>query len=79
MKVRVGSRGTIVIPKEIRDKYGISEGDTLEVSLRDKSIVFSKDKIWEKLHGCMKGLTTAEDIEKEMDKEERAWEKRLGQ
>ena len=77
MKVRVGSRGTIVIPKEIRDKSGIVKGDVLEISLREKAIVLVKDTKWEKFHGCAEGLITAEKVEKELDEDEKAWQKRL--
>jgi len=77
LEVRVGSRGTIVIPKEIRDKSGIVKGDVLRISLRDGAIVLVKDVRWEKFHGCAKGLVTAEKIEKELDEDEKAWEKRL--
>lgn len=77
MKVRVGSRGTIVIPKEIRDRSGITEGDVLEVSLKERAIVLMKDTKWEKFHGCAKDLITVEKIEKELDEEEKAWQKRL--
>lgn len=77
MKVRVGSRGTIVIPKEIREKSSIMKGDVLDVSVKENKIVLSKDTKWEKLHGCAEGLITAEKIEKELDEDEKAWQKRL--
>lgn len=77
MKVRVGSRGTIVIPKEIREKSGIVEGDVLEISLKERTIVLTKDNTWAKFHGCAKGLITVEKIERELDEDEKIWEKRL--
>ena len=77
LEVRVGSRGTIVIPKEIRDKSGIVKGDVLKISLKEGAIVLVKDARWEKFHGCAEGLITAEKIEKELDEDEKAWEKRL--
>jgi AbrB family looped-hinge helix DNA binding protein len=79
LKVRVGSRGTIVIPKQVRDKSGIVEGDVLEVFLKGKAIVLMKDTKWERFHGCAEGLVTAEKIEKELDEDEKAWEKRFEQ
>jgi AbrB family looped-hinge helix DNA binding protein len=33
MKIRVGKRGTIVIPKSIREKLGIEEGAVLELEV----------------------------------------------
>lgn len=43
--VRVGEKGQIVIPKEAREKYGISAGDTLLILGDDKQgiIVTSPD------------------------------------
>jgi len=79
MKVKVGSRGTVVIPKEVRKRGGIKEGDILEISVREETIVLLKDTTWEKFHGCAKGLTNAEEIEKELDEDEKDWEKRLEQ
>ncbi|MEM3070346.1 MAG: AbrB/MazE/SpoVT family DNA-binding domain-containing protein [Candidatus Bathyarchaeia archaeon] len=77
MKVRVGSRGTIVVPKEVRVESGIREGDVLEVSVREGAIILMKDRTWERFHGCARGLTTVEDVERELDEDEGAWEKRL--
>lgn len=79
MKVRVGSRGTIVIPKEIRDENNIVKGDVLDISVKENKIILSKDTKWQKLHGCAEGLINAEKIEKELDEDEKAWQKRLEQ
>lgn len=77
MKIRVGSRGTIVIPKELRAKVGITTGDVLNISIREKAIVIVKDTKWEELHGCASGLVKVEKIEKELDEDEKTWEERL--
>lgn len=77
MKVRVGSRGTIVIPKGVRERSGIKEGDMLEVSVKQDAIVLLKDTTWERFHGCARGLTSVEKVEKELDEDEKDWEKRL--
>ena len=77
MKIRVGSRGTVVIPKEVREKHNIKEGDTLEVSVKEEAIVLLKDTSWERFHGCAKGLTNVEEVEKQLDEDEAEWEKRL--
>ena len=79
LKVRVGSRGTIVIPKEIREKSSIMKGDVLDISAKENKIVLSKDTKWQKFHGCAEGLITTEKIEKELDEDEKAWQKRLEQ
>jgi len=79
LKIKVGSRGTIVIPKKIRDKSGIVKGDILEVSTKGNAIVLIKDTMWERFHGCAKGKVSAEKVEKELDEDEETWESRLKQ
>ena len=39
LKLKVGSKGYIIIPKTIRDAYGISEGDYVAVELRADGIL----------------------------------------
>ncbi len=39
MTLTVGKRGTIVIPKAIRDACKLDEGSSLDISLEDKTIV----------------------------------------
>jgi len=39
MTTRVGSKGQIVIPKEIRDQVALHPGDEVDVELRGSSIV----------------------------------------
>jgi len=42
LKVRVGRRFTITIPKEVREKLGIKEGDELDLIVVNDSIVLRK-------------------------------------
>lgn len=77
MKVKVGARGMIVIPKKLREQFGVRQGDVLNLEPGKEVILMRKDKLWEKLKGSARGLTTAEDAEKDLDVEEREWEKRL--
>ena len=39
MRVKVSSKGQIVIPKEIREKLGIAKGSILNVKLEGKKII----------------------------------------
>lgn len=39
MTVRVGPKGQVVIPKEIRDRVGLHPGDDVDVELRDGEVV----------------------------------------
>ncbi len=44
LKVRVGKRFTITIPKEVREKLNIREGDELIITITDDSIILRKSK-----------------------------------
>ncbi|MDY4897954.1 MAG: AbrB/MazE/SpoVT family DNA-binding domain-containing protein [Eubacteriales bacterium] len=54
--VKVGEKGQIVIPKEIRDMFGIEPGDTL-LMLADKSrgIAIPPPQEGEKMHDSIFG------------------------
>ncbi|WP_338252694.1 AbrB/MazE/SpoVT family DNA-binding domain-containing protein [Pyrodictium abyssi] len=39
LRVRVGRRGTIVLPKRVREQLGIEEGTTLELEVDGDKIV----------------------------------------
>ncbi len=42
LKIRVGKRFTITIPKEVREKLNIKEGDELELTVIGNNIVLKK-------------------------------------
>ena len=42
LKVRVGKRFTITIPKEVRERLGIKEGDELDLIVVNDSIILRK-------------------------------------
>ena len=48
-RVRIGKRGTIVIPKEIREKMGLKEGTTVLLTVRNGEIVSRKNDLWQEL------------------------------
>ncbi len=77
MKVKVGARGTIVIPKRLREEMRVNEGDILDLEARKEVILLRKDTLWERFKGSAKGRITAEQAEKELDVDEGKWEKRL--
>ena len=45
MKMKVGPKGQVVIPKEIRDEKKIMPGDEVFVELGDKGILIEKTEI----------------------------------
>jgi len=42
LKVRVGKRFTITIPKEVRERLNIKEGDELDLTIVNDSIILRK-------------------------------------
>ena len=77
-RVRVGKRGVIVIPKEVREKLGIVEGMVLELNLEDDRIVLKTRDLWSELRERGKKLkVSVDEAEKELDRDEEEWVKRL--
>lgn len=76
--VKVGKRGQLVIPEDIREDWGIEDATTLvlierigEIVLKKESEVLktleSEDKFWETL--------SKTSMEKSWDKEDEVWDK----
>jgi AbrB family looped-hinge helix DNA binding protein len=42
LRLKVGPRGQIVIPKVLREKYGIKENDYVLVEVKDKELVITR-------------------------------------
>ena len=78
VKVRVGKRGTIVIPKEIRERLGISEGMILDLSAEKDKVVLRIRDLWIDLRNRGKKLkVNIDEAEKELDEADELWLKRL--
>ncbi len=69
--IRVGRKGTIVLPKSVRESLGIAEGTLLELEVRGREIVLRPLDLWDRVWGCCRG--SAEEAEKELDEEENEW------
>ncbi len=70
-RVRVGKRGVIVIPKEVREKLGIVEGMVLELSLEGDRIVLKTRDLWSELRERGRKLkVSVDEAEKELDRDE---------
>ena len=79
-RVRVGKRGVIVIPKEVREKLGIVEGMVLELSVKDDEIILKTKDLWSKLRERGKRLKiNIDEAEKELDEDDEQWIRRLKQ
>jgi len=56
--VKIGDKGQIVIPKDVRNRYGIKTGDTLMLLGDDKGIAMVKTELFASLVGqVVEGLT----------------------
>jgi AbrB family looped-hinge helix DNA binding protein len=49
MKMRVGRRGAIVIPKRIRERLGIEEGTVLELEVVEGALMLRVRDLWTEL------------------------------
>ena len=79
-RVRVGKRGVIVIPKEVREKLGIKEGMVLELSVEKDRIVIKTRDLWSELRERGKRLKVDIDkAEREIDEDEVEWLERIEQ
>ncbi|WP_297548246.1 AbrB/MazE/SpoVT family DNA-binding domain-containing protein [Thermococcus sp.] len=74
--VKVSSKGQIVLPKAIREKFGIKEGDELEVLDFGDEIVIVPVKKDLKLRGLVKFEKPVREILQEIRKEEEELEAR---
>ena len=73
--VKVHKKGIVAIPKRIREKAGIKEGMLLLIEAREGELVLRPLDLWEKIWGSGEG--SAEEVERELDEDERAREERL--
>ena len=68
--VIVRKKGVIVLPKDVRKKLEIEEGDALRLSVVEGKVVLSKVDFWGKLFGCAKELYDPDEAELELDRGE---------
>ncbi|MCD6509408.1 MAG: AbrB/MazE/SpoVT family DNA-binding domain-containing protein [Thermoprotei archaeon] len=77
-RVRVGRRGVIVIPKDVRERLGIEEGMTLGLEVKDDKIILRVRDLWSELRERGRGLRVdLEEAEEEVTEEEEEWLMRL--
>ena len=74
--VKLGKKGQIVIPKALRERMGIKEGDLLLVTAESDQIsIISPEKYAKTTRGLLKGLwgDTPEKIKAYLEKERNSW------
>ncbi|RLE79436.1 MAG: AbrB family transcriptional regulator [Thermoprotei archaeon] len=80
VKIRVGKRGVIVIPKEIREKIGLEEGTILDLRVEGNKIILQARDLWSELRRRGRKLKfDIDEAEREIDEAEEAWLERLRQ
>lgn len=68
MKIRVGKRGVIVIPKDIREKMGLEEGSILDLQVEGDKIILKAKDLWSELRRRGRKLrVNVEEAERELD------------
>jgi len=78
VKIRVGKRGVIVIPKDIREKMGLEEGSILDLQVEGDKIILKAKDLWSELRRRGRKLrVNVEEAERELDEVDELWLKRL--
>ncbi len=75
--VKVHKKGIVVLPKKIREAAGIKEGMKLIAEVEGGKIILRPVDLWWRVWECAKGLGSAEEVEEELDEEEKSWEERF--
>ncbi len=72
---KIGKKSQIVIPKNIRNAAGISEGDELIIEVIDDKIVLRQkpDSYSKKLKGLYKDLWKNVDVKEYVKRERESW------
>ncbi len=75
---KVSHKFQVVIPKEVRESLGISQGDKLEVYAKNHEIIMKKTKIEKPLSlrdlkGLGKEIWKGIDVEEYIKKERESW------
>lgn len=68
MRIRVGRRGTITLPKEVREELGIHEGTTLKLIVEKGRLILEPDDMWARLK--RRKMVSPEEAERILDEAE---------
>jgi AbrB family looped-hinge helix DNA binding protein len=71
MTSRVGPKGQVVIPKEMRDRLGIVPGDEVDFALEDKAVRIEPVHQMQSLRGYLTGhqLTSALEADRRAERD----------
>lgn len=65
MTYRVGPKGQVVIPKEMRDQLGICPGDVVDFVLEDGAVRVEPRRAHTSLRGSLAGTGLLEELDAE--------------
>ena len=73
MTHRVGAKGQVVIPKQLRDRLGIVPGDEIEFALDEDTLALRLERVrdYPTLRGSLAGLGLVSELEAEHRSEAR--------
>lgn len=74
--VRLGRKGQIVLPKEIREALGLKEGDSLIVALEEgQAVLLTPERYAALTKGILEGTwgRTREEIEQYLEEDRESW------
>ncbi len=76
IRVRLSSKGQLVIPKEMRDALELREGSELLIVRQDDALILMRPEGFTKAHrGALAGLwgRTRGEIDREIDRQRKSW------
>ncbi|MHA1265864.1 MAG: AbrB/MazE/SpoVT family DNA-binding domain-containing protein [Candidatus Helarchaeota archaeon] len=70
VKIRIGKRFSVIIPKEIREKLGLKEGDLITIKKSENKIIITPEKIspFKKLANLVGDIRYNDETKKEAEK-----------
>ena len=74
---RISAHGQVILPKEVRDRLNLEQGQELEVEVVSGTIVLrptapaqlGQAHDWENLYGCLEGSDVLNDLLREHQRE----------
>lgn len=75
--VKLGRKGQMVLPKEVRDSLGVKEGDHLVVTLQgEEALLITPERYARMTEGLLKGMwgKSKEGLEDYLERERHSWE-----
>jgi len=77
--VRLGRKGQMVLPKEVREALKLEEGDSVLIALQDEgqAVLTTPERYAQLTRGMLRGTwgRTKEEIERYLQRERAAWER----